>query len=445
MRSKAYRATDVKNVDWQRVLQGRAGQEALVGLDIGKKRVFAVLRWRSGQFERPWRISNPSEVRLLADRLAYLAQGRQLVVVMEPTGTYGDVFRQAFAQRGLTVHRVSTKMAADYAEIFDGVPSQHDGKDAAVIAELAAQGRSWLWPWQRTSEAEQEMEYLVDWLDAQRRQMVTWLGRVEGLVSRHWPEATRVLGLRSGTLLRVLAEYGGPAALVADPNALPRLLSWGRRFLSTARAQDLLASAADTVGVIQGPWDREKMQRYAAQVLECRQQQRRAVARLQLLARDNAVIQAQAEVVGTATACVLWVHLGNPANYHCGAAYRKAMGLNLAERSSGAYQGKLKISKRGPGTVRRWLYLAALREVRHEPARSWYAHQKQERRQQRRQQNGDGSAKPALVGIMRKLSLVLFQVGARGQKFVQDALFQQPDTTLSKREMARRAKARLTH
>jgi hypothetical protein len=37
------------------------------------------------------------------------------------------------------------------------------------------------------------------------------------------------------------------------------------------------------------------------------------------------------------------------------------MGLNLAERSSGKWQGKLKISKRGSSKVRRWLYMAALR------------------------------------------------------------------------------------
>ena len=42
-------------------------------------------------------------------------------------------------------------------------------------------------------------------------------------------------------------------------------------------------------------------------------------------------------VLGWATACVLWVYLGNPANYHSAEAYRKAMGLNLKERSSGRY------------------------------------------------------------------------------------------------------------
>ena len=178
------------------------------------------------------------------------------------------------------------------------------------------------------------------------------------------------------------------------------------------------------------------MQRYADQVLECRKEQRQAVARLRMLAKDNAVIQAQAEVVGTATACVLWVCLGNPEDYHCGAAYRKAMGLNLRERSSGAYQGKLKISKRGPATVRRWLYLAALRQVMKEPARSWYARQKQARR---------GNGKPALVGIMRKLPMALYQVGARGRAFVQNELFQRVEATLPNKGVGRRSKKRLTH
>lgn len=137
-----------------------------------------MLRWCSGEFERPWRFRQPADVRLVAELLAWLAQGRRLRVAMEPTGTYGDVLRQALAAHNLEVHRLSPKMAADFAEVFDGVPSQHDGKDAAVIAELAAQGRSWLWPWRLASETDQEMEYQVAWLDAQRRQMMTWFGRL---------------------------------------------------------------------------------------------------------------------------------------------------------------------------------------------------------------------------------------------------------------------------
>jgi hypothetical protein len=42
------------------------------------------------------------------------------------------------------------------------------------------------------------------------------------------------------------------------------------------------------------------------------------------------------------------VLIPDPHNYPCGEAYRKAMGLNLKERSSGKHQGKLKITKCGP-------------------------------------------------------------------------------------------------
>jgi transposase len=53
-------------------------------------------------------------------------------------------------------------------------------------------------------------------------------------------------------------------------------------------------------------------------------------------------------------------------------AYRKAMGLNLTERSSGTVQGKLHLSKRGDPQARRWLYLAALRLAKRAGVREWY-------------------------------------------------------------------------
>ncbi len=60
----------------------------------------------------------------------------------------------------------------------------------------------------------------------------------------------------------------------------------------------------------------------------------------------HVVLQAQGKVVGVPTACVLWTSTGDPRKYHAAAAYRKAMGLNLVERSSGKYKGRLRISKR---------------------------------------------------------------------------------------------------
>jgi transposase len=414
MRSRAYRATAVKRVGWEALSVGREGQPAQIGFDIGKEEVLVVLRWHDGHFERPWLARNPVEAADLMSLLHRVGKDRVLRLAMEPTGTYGDVLRQAIADAGWRLDRVSTKASHDYAEVFDGVPSQHDGKDAAVVAELAAMGKCSEWSYEPRSETEQEMAYWVDWMDAQQRQYVMWLGRLEGLVSRHWPEARQWLGLSSGTLLRVLQYYGGPAALGADVGAVEQLSRWGGPFLKAPTIRGLIDSARSSRGVRQGGIDVLRMQQYASQARAARGEMKQSKRRLAELACGHEVIQAQAKAVGVATACVLWVCLGSPSGYHCGQAYRKAMGLNLAERSSGMYQGKLRISKRGFGQVRRWLYFAALRMIAQGPVGRWY---------QRKKAKDGAGAKRALMGVMRKLALALHAVGAQGATFQANRLF----------------------
>ena len=189
---------------------------------------------------------------------------------------------------------------------------------------------------------------------------------------------------------------------------------WGGHYLKEEKAQALVASARETAGVVMGRWDEERLRRYAREIQKCKGEMRVARRRLDELTSDHGAIRGMGEAVGVATACVLWVELGDPSAYHCGSAYRKAMGLNLAERSIGKWQGKLKISKRGSSKVRRWLYLAALRWVKHEPVRSWYLHQKAQRR---------GEGKPALIGVMRKLASALYHVGGHGVVFDRNQLY----------------------
>ena len=109
-------------------------------------------------FERPWKAKNPEEVATLVGILRALANRRELIVAMESTGSYGEPLHSKLAEAGLTVHRVGGKAAHDYAEVFDGVPSQHDGKDAAVIAELAAFGKATPWPFRAKASGRRRSE-----------------------------------------------------------------------------------------------------------------------------------------------------------------------------------------------------------------------------------------------------------------------------------------------
>jgi len=214
--------------------------------------------------------------------------------------------------------------------------------------------------------------------------------------------------LSSATLLRVLQGYGGPAGLVRDSQAFGELARRGGPFLAAEKIHGLIRSAATSMGVRQTAIDVRRMQRYAEQALAARSEIAKSRRRLEALAQGNAVIQKQAEAVGVVTACVLWVHLGDPKEYHCAEAYRKAMGLNLTERSSGMYQGKLRISKRGFSQVRRWLYFGVLRLVAKGPVGRWY--------RQKKAKDGE-QAKRALIGVMRKLALALYEVGVNGESF----------------------------
>lgn len=175
------------------------------------------------------------------------------------------------------------------------------------------------------------------------------------------------------------------------------------------KIEAVLASARTTVGVRMNAADVEFVQACAAEALTARKHIRQAKRRLAALAEQDAVLAKHAAIVGPATACVLRVAVGNPRDYHCAEAYRKAMGLNLKERSSGRHQGKLKITKRGPSLARRWLYFAALRLVQQAPVRNWYE-------AKRAKDKGRGSG--GVVAVMRKLALALYAVVVHEEQFV---------------------------
>jgi transposase len=125
-------------------------------------------------------------------------------------------------------------------------------------------------------------------------------------------------------------------------------------------------------------------------------------------------VQALRPCLGAVTAAVVYAYLGAPNDYGCAAAFEKAAGLNLIERSSGDNDGTKHLSKRGPGIVRKYLFLAAMRLIHADPvAKAWY--------QARKSFKTDQKAK-ALIAVERKLCRALFHVAA-GNPFDTSKLF----------------------
>ena len=284
MKSKAYRATRVNEVKWDEIARGREGLGITLGVDVGKPSLLAVCRWADGRFERHGAPTTRWRFPAWSRSSSGSSVGRKLVVAMESSGTYGDCLRQALADNEIKVERVSNKASHDYAEVFDGVPSQHDGKDAAVIAELAALGKATPWDYQPADAWEQELAYWVEWMVAHRQTLTIWQGRLEGLVARHWPEATQVLKLSSATLLRALKHYGSPQALAADPK---RRSSWPAGvggFLSRRRSSNCWLVPVRAWAFVPAEWQQRQIRDYAQEALAARAEGQRAERQLRRLA-----------------------------------------------------------------------------------------------------------------------------------------------------------------
>jgi transposase len=441
-RSRVYKRTNVKelNLDSLRdraVEFGSAGTS--VGLDIAKEEIIGCARWGNENFERPWSIRNPSQINELLDVLEMLkGTCDSLTVGMESTGTYGEAVRQALTKRGFEVHRISGKATSDYKEIFDGVPSQHDGKDAAIIAELTAFGKGTPWPYQPDSENLSRLKHQIARLEAYRNQQVEWLGRLEGCLARHWPELTGLLSLGSPTLLQMIVHYQNPARLAADVEAANRLARWGGSKLEPSKILQVIESARTTQGIpvdeSQGAWLRELADN-ALTLLRRIQDADIQISRLMAAEPE----WSRYTEIGDATLAAIWVYAGDPRNYSSGGALLKALGLNLKERSSGKRKDQLAITKRGSSQARRWIYFWALRAIQREELKTWY---EEFIRVGRKSANGNQEHRKmkGVVAVMRKLPRCLRHAMIHGEAFDYGKLFderQRPRRARRKRNRQR--------
>ena len=407
-----YRATACHQVDWECVRQQAAGERLIVPIDVAKEDFFMTLMSAEQTVLKTIKWRHPQQTRWLIERLTSL-EAESLEAVLEPSGTYGDALGYQLRLAGAKVYRIGPKRVHDAAEVFDGVPSLHDAKAAYLIGRLHLQGVSQ--PWREVDERRRGLQAPLKRLEWARERYQRALNRLEALLARHWPEAPYCLDLQSVSLLRLLACYGDPAAVAADPEtAGKQLRQIGGHWLKSRKIEALLESAATTVGVPLVADERALLEELAQELLQSREYCRRIERYLAEQVRLEAGLRLLAQAVGHTTAVVLYCALGNPSHYSDAASYLKAAGLNLKERSSGKHKGQLKLTKRGPSVARYYLYFAALRLIAQAgPAQRWY---------QAKVARDGGLKRKAIAALMRKLTKALWHVG-QGARFDQAKLF----------------------
>lgn len=418
MAKRRYRTIQVKVVDASHLLEqlkAASQRKMILGVDVAKEGFVAAFMDTDERVLLTIRWSHPVETPAMMRLLVELRQaGAEVEVAMEPTGTYGDSVRYQLARAGFAVFRVSAKHVHDLGEVYDGVPSSHDAKAAAIIAKLHKEGRSSLWA--ELEPERREMKVLAGIHDWQKESYHQAVNRIEGMLARHWPELTRWLELGSATLLGLLTQYGGPREVAqarSVAKAVIRRLSNG--LLTDDKIEGVVASAERTQGVPMLGRETDALRLLAEEANRLRRAYRQSERQLTKVALKQPEVKRIASVVGNTTAAVLTAVMGSAQNYPSPSAYVKAMGLNLKVRSSGKHKGELKITKRGSGMERRWLYLAVLRWIQQDPiAAAWHA--------RKVARDGGRLKTKSLVALMRKLPEGLWHV-ARGHDFDSRKLF----------------------
>jgi transposase len=310
------------------------------------------------------------------------------------------------------VFRVSGKRTHDAAEVYDGVPSLHDAKSAAIIAKLHLDGASAAWG--PLSEAKRELKAAIATMDLYRTQHQRLIHSLESSLARHWPELTQHLELSSATLVALLARIGGPREVTAaseEARLLLRGMSHGLMSVETIEA--VMQSAARSVGVRLLAQERVGLMTLAAEAHRALKEFKKAKGVVERLSTSGAA-QRLAATTGKTTAAVLVADVGDPLDYPSTRAYLKAYGLNLKEKSSGKQKGQLSITKRGPSRARQYLWLAVVRWLQKDAvAKAWY--------EQKIKRDGGRRAR-GVTALMRKYAQALFHV-ARGVALDSTKLF----------------------
>jgi transposase len=183
---------------------------------------------------------------------------------------------------------------------------------------------------------------------------------------------------------------------------------------SAEQIEKVIEFSRDSLGVPATEQQAELVRTIAREALDCRARLKELEDRMRKLCEQSDPCARVASAIGPAAAVAIFADLGDPTAYTSAAAFVKACGLNLRERSSGTHQGQLHITKRGPGRVRRYLFLAAMRMILSSPlVRRWY---------ERRGAYREGIKHKAIVAIMRKLARAMVHV-ARGSAFDINKLF----------------------
>jgi len=326
MKKRSYRAQAFTTI-----MPEGVGPAKVLALDIAKRKIFAALMNEHRETLCTVTFNQPEDVGCFVGWVRALQTKPD--VVLEASGTYGDVLLHRFAEAGFDVYQANVHRVHAARELYDGVPSLHDAKSAHVIARLHLEGATELWRFK--SREERALHALVSLSNIYRDEFQRLTRQLEARLARHWPE----LPVKPGTATcnALLSAFPGPARVAASIGEATQLLcDVGGRFFFE-KVPQVIAAAIDSQGVKMQPEEEEVLASLADEAERARLSKRAIDLRIAKKLKTNVPAKFIVPICGPVATASLLAHTGDPRRYRSGGAYLKALGINIKEKSRGNY------------------------------------------------------------------------------------------------------------
>lgn len=347
---------------------------AVVGVDAGKFEHAVVVRPRGRPDSRALTIKTTragfdEAVAFIRSIVGHKCTTADILVGIEFAGIYGFTFAHYLDQLGFRVVSVLPANTKRWKEVTHDQPIKTDAKDAVGIAGLTAQGYFVSFAFLQTAYA--ELRFLVSLRERLTSLRNGAISRLKSTLEIVFPEFESILGdFTKKTPLAVLRAFPGAAAMRAASKrrVITVLLKASRGHHGEDTYQRLITAAHQTLALPAAQGALKDEVPMWTRMIETYESERKSVD-----GRMVEVMKALPEAEFLLT--VPWVapltaavFLGSVGDVQCYESARQVIalaGLSLVEKSSGTHKGNQRISKRGRPVLRRYAYLAALRNIRH--------------------------------------------------------------------------------
>lgn len=341
----------------------------VIGVDIAKKVHFArAFDWRGIEVDKTinFKASSSGFTEFLewARKTAEKNKKNKIVVGIEPTGHYWYTFAQTVMAEGVMLVQVNPFHVKNTKELDDNTPSKSDRKDPKTIAMLVKDGRYQIpyMPKGNYAELRKTNNLREEWL----KKMWSIKNKVQRWLDIHFPELLDVFSTWEGKTGVITLERMGLPTKITEYTAEEILTIWReevKRGVGIKKAQQLLETAADSVGIKEGlemaDYEIRLLMKEYKEISEVMNDLEKKLEAI-VMTIPGAVNFLEIKGIGIKTVAGFFAEVGDITRFtHCKQIIKLA-GLNIRENSSGDHKGQTTITKRGRSRLRALLFRAIL-------------------------------------------------------------------------------------